>query len=116
MQIARQLTHYIAPEVCDEVAHCMHHFKKDLKKSMVQKIVGTIEGTITRAFKQHAVAAKFSEAENEADRVSMQENVQGREFYSLISLLLSLYMSLCVLLRYMYEYLVLMNALSLNTN
>ncbi len=51
-QVARQLTHYVAPEVCDEVANCMHYYKKQLKQSMARNIAGTIETTITNAFKQ----------------------------------------------------------------
>ena len=51
LQVARKLTHYIAPDVCDEVAHCMHQFKKNMKHSLA----GAIEDNIKKAFEEHAV-------------------------------------------------------------
>eukprot|EP00794_Sanderia_malayensis_P017452 gene17452-19197_t len=50
--IARHLAHYVVPDVCDEVAHCMHHYKKELKHSMAKKLVNTIESSVSHAVKK----------------------------------------------------------------
>lgn len=54
--MARKLTHYIAPEICDEVEHCMHSFEKHIKRNLADKIKVCIQGSINEAFEKHAKA------------------------------------------------------------
>ena len=82
LQVARKLTHYIAPDVCDEVAHCMHQFKKDMKHSLANRIVGAIEDNIKKAFEEHAVLVNGENGEATAS-VDGAKAKRGRLFYVL---------------------------------
>ena len=71
MQFARKLAHYIAPDVCDEVAHCMHHFKKDVKKILVEKIVLTIEDNLKKHANSIMPVSEAADAQNEGAQRGM---------------------------------------------
>lgn len=84
MQVARKLTHYIAPDVCDEVAHCMHHFKKDMKHSLANRISGVIEDNIKKAFEEHAIHLNGENSEAAAS-AKEAKGKRGMLFYILYS-------------------------------
>ena len=74
--MARRLSHYIAPDVCDEVEHCMHSLERSVKRSLSSKIAGCIEESIKVAFKEHAAAF----VANDSDSIAMEDasKKQGR--------------------------------------
>lgn len=86
--MARKLTHYIAPDVCDEVEHCMHSFEKNVKKNLAEKITVCIEDSIKVAFKEHASAlavcgANVAEKESQRSKHALYQSNNNVPFVSL---------------------------------
>jgi len=44
--MARKVSHYIAPDVCDEIEHCMHHFERHVRKNLESKITECITSVV----------------------------------------------------------------------
>ena len=63
--MARKVSHYVAPDVCDEIEHCMHHFERHVRKSLLKKITECI----TSVVKEHANALTANDSSGTAAAV-----------------------------------------------
>ena len=53
--MAKKLTHYLAPEICDEIVHCMHDVKKDITHSVTKRVTNVVEKAIAKSMETHGV-------------------------------------------------------------
>ena len=68
--MAMRLSHYIAPDICDEVEHSVHSLERNMKKTLTT----CIERSIKSAFTEHAASLVANDCDSSAT-----ENKSGKQ-------------------------------------